>query len=126
MAVQVLNDKVETFDTTPVNVTLQSDDGTRNVLFSAYTCPRQITEKKSVMDWRRYQSRWPHLRVCSFREPAKDLIVDVLIGLDLVDLHYWRCDVKGGPGEPMGRLGPLSWSVIGSPELVSTEKIVAF
>ena len=121
VAVQVLNDIVETLDAMPVNATLQSD-GTKNVPFSAYTCPRQITGKYRFVDWRRYQSRWPNLQLCSFPEPAKDLIVDVLIGQDLMDLHYSRCDVKGGPGEPMARLGPLGWSCIGSPELISTEK----
>ncbi len=105
--VQVLNDSVETFDSMPVDVSLESCDGNVEVQFSVFTCPRQITGKYRVVDWRRHQKRWPHLQVCNFPEVAADPIVDVLIGQDHIDLHYSRCDVKGHPGEPIARLGPL-------------------
>lgn len=42
--------------------------------------------------------------------------MDVVIGQDQVELHYARCDVKGEPGEPIARLGPLGWSCTGNPE----------
>ena len=45
VAVQVLNDNVETFDSMPVDVSLESCDGNVNVQLSVFTCPRQITEK---------------------------------------------------------------------------------
>ena len=101
VAVQVLNDNVETFDSMPVDVSLESCDGNVDVQFSVFTCPRQITGKYSVVDWRRRQKRWPHLQVCNFPEATADSIVDVLIGQDHIDLHYSRCDVKGHPGEPI-------------------------
>ena len=69
-----------------------------------------------MVEWKRHQASWPHLQVCNFPETAFDLVVDVLIGQDHIDLHYSRCDVKGKPGEPMARLGPLGWSCIGYPE----------
>ena len=108
--VEVLNESVETFDS------IESCDGNVKCSFSAFTCPRQITGKYRVVDWRRHQTRWPHLQVCNFPEVARDPVVDVLIGQDHIDLHYSRCDVKGLSGEPMARLGPLGWSCIGSPE----------
>ena len=54
--------------------------------------------------------------MCNFPETAFDPVVDVLIDQDHIDLHYSRCDVKGKPGEPIARLGPLGWSCIGYPE----------
>ncbi len=52
--VQVLNDSVETFDSMPVDVSLESCDGNVEVQFSVFTCPRQITGKYRVVDWRRH------------------------------------------------------------------------
>ena len=115
VVVQTLNENVETFDSMPVKVTLESTDGNHSILFSAYTCPRQITGKYRVVDWDHYQSSWPHLQVCKFPTVPDDPIVDVLIGQDHIDLHHSQCDVKGAPGEPIARLGPLGWSCIGSP-----------
>ena len=57
------------------------------------------------------------MQVCSFPEAAADSIVDVLIGQDHINLHYSRCDVKGHPGEPIARLGPLGWTCIGHPDV---------
>ncbi len=121
--VQVLNDSVETFDSMPVDVSLESCDGNVEVQFSVFTCPRQITGKYRVVHWRRHQKRWPHLQVCNFPEVAADTIVDVLIGQDHIDLHYSRCDVKGHPGEPIARLGPLGWTCIGHPELKGSTSV---
>ena len=50
VTVPVLNNAVETFDAMLVNVILESDDGTKNIPFSAYTCPRQITGNYRVVD----------------------------------------------------------------------------
>ena len=107
VAVQVVNNKVETFDSMPVKLMLESSDGNVKTPFSAFTCPRQITGKYKVVEWKRHQASWPHLQVCNFPETAFDPVVDVLIGQDYIDLHYSRCDVKGKPGEPIARLGPL-------------------
>ncbi|XP_028407849.1 uncharacterized protein LOC114530429 [Dendronephthya gigantea] len=116
VTVQVLNENIETFDTMPVDLVLESSDGSVQVSFRPFTCPRKITGSYKVVDWRGYQNRWPHLEVCNFPKATKDPLVDVLIGQDQVDLHYARCDVKGKPGEPIARLGPLGWSCIGNPE----------
>ena len=116
VAVQVLDDSVETFDSMPVEVSLESCDGNVEVRFNMLTCPHQITGKYNVIDWRHYQKRWRHLQVCNFPEAVADSIVDVLIGQDHIDLHYSRCDVKGQLGETIVRLGQLGWTCIGHPE----------
>ncbi|XP_028418888.1 uncharacterized protein LOC114544441 [Dendronephthya gigantea] len=116
VTVKVLNENIETFDTMPVDLVLESSDGSVQVSFRPFTCPRKITGSYKVVDWRGYQNRWLHLEVCNFPKATKDPLVDVLIGQDQVDLHYARCDVKGKPGEPIARLGPFGWSCIGNPE----------
>lgn len=44
VTVQVLNESIETFDTMPVEVVLESSDGSVQVPFKALTCPRQRLE----------------------------------------------------------------------------------
>lgn len=116
VSVNVLNEKVERFDSMPVDSSLESCDRNVNLPFKALTCPRRVTGNYKIVDWQKYQSRWPHLSVCKFPDAAADLIVDVLIGQDQIDLHFSRCDVKGNPGEPIARLGPLGWSCVGHPD----------
>ena len=41
----------------------------------------------------------------------------MLIGIDYAELHFSIRDVRGQPGEPVGRLTPLGWTCIGSPKL---------
>ena len=52
-----------------------------------------------------------------------DPIVDLLIGQDQIDLHFAKVDVRGKPGEPIARLGPLGWSCVGCPEGNASTKI---
>ena len=84
--------------------------------FKALPCPRRVTGNYKAVDWSKFQDRWPHLRVCKFPDPPADPIVDVLIGQDHIDLHFSKCDVRGNPGEPIARLGPLGWSCVGPPD----------
>ena len=77
VTVQVLNDSIETFDTMPVDLVLESSDGNVEIPFKAFTCPRQITGNYKVVDWKRHQQRWPHLQVCNFPEATVDPLVDV-------------------------------------------------
>ena len=43
----------------------------------------------------------------SFPSLGRRPIIDMLIGLDLSDLHYSLKEVKGNPGEPIARLTNL-------------------
>ena len=116
VTVNVLNETVQTFDSMTVQMTLESCDGNVKTTFEALTCPRRVTGSYKAVDWSKCQDRWPHLRVCKFPEAAPDPIVDLLIGQDQIDLHFAKVDVRGKPGEPIARLGPLGWSCVGCPE----------
>ena len=91
----------------PVSFNLESCDGNVKIPFQALTCSRRVTGTYKIVDWQRYQGRWHHLSVCKFPDPAADPVVDLLIGQDQINLHFSKCDVKGDPGEPVARLGPL-------------------
>ena len=106
----------------PVSLTLESCDGNVKIPFQALTCPRRVTGTYKIVDWQRYQSKWPHLSVCKLSDPAADPMVNLLIGQDQIDLHFSKCDVKGDPGKPVARLGPLGWSCIGHPDRITIAK----
>ena len=67
------------------------------------------------MDWNQHQKEWPHLRQCDFPTPAKDGLVDLLIGIDNPELHFSIIDFQGPQGGPVARRGPLGWTCIGPP-----------
>lgn len=96
-----------------VRVSPESCDGNVKTTFEALTCPRRLTGSYKAVDWSKFQDRWPNLRVCKFTEPASDPVFDLLIGQDQIDLHFTKVDVRGKPGEPIARLGPLGWSCVG-------------
>ena len=119
VTVNVLNGQVETFETRPVNVELQSVDGNASVSVSAYTANR-VTGSMTVVDWNKYKIQWHHLKNVSFQLSTTRPIVVILIGLDCADLHYALKEIRGNPGVPVARLTPLGWTCIGNPEPVST------
>ena len=67
-------------------------------------------------DWSVSKERREHLRRCDFANPAKDGMVDLLIGTDNADLPYSTTDIRGKPGAPFARLDPLGWTCIGTPD----------
>ena len=113
--VHVLNNSVETFQTMPLMIEVESVNGQFNKRISVKTCPRNVTGGYKVEDWQANQGKWPHLSQCDFPSPAKDGLVDLLIGVDNADLHYSFVDVRGQAGEPVARLGPLGWTCVGRP-----------
>ena len=114
--VHVLNNSVETFQAMPLTIEIEGVSGQFNKKICVKTCPRNVTGGYKVEDWRVNQGRWPHLSQCDFPSPAKDGLVDLLIGVDNADLHYSFADVRGRAGEPVARLGPLGWTCIGCPD----------
>ena len=114
ISVNVLNGQIETLETKPVNVELQSADGKVSVKVNAYTANR-VTGDMNVIDWNENHMKCPHLRSIKFPLNAKKPIVDVLLGLDCLDLHCAIEEVRGQPGEPVARLTPLGWTCIGNP-----------
>ena len=114
--VHVLNNSVETFQTMPLRITIESVNGQLTKEIEVKTCPRSVTGSYQVENWRERKVRWPHLVQCDFPLPAKDGVVDLLIGVDYADLHYSFIDIRGNVGEPVARLGPLGWTCIGPPD----------
>lgn len=53
-------------------------------------CPKEVTGNYLVANWSKFQNNWPHLSDCSFSIPAKDGLVDILIGVDNPELHILR------------------------------------
>ena len=109
--VNVLNGQVETFETTPVECILESLCG-KSFKITALTTNR-VTGNMRVTDWSTCVDRWPHLKGIAFQQLGSRPIVDLLIGLDSVDLHYSFKDIKGEPGQPIARLTPLGWTCVG-------------
>lgn len=114
--VHVLDNEVATFQSMPVNATIERVDGQFSNEISVKTSPRRGTGNCKVEDWNKSKPKWAHLKECEFAKPAKDGIVDLLIGIDNADLHYSRADIRGEGGGPIARLGPLWWTCIRSPD----------
>ena len=114
--VHVLNNSVETFQTMPLSIEIESVNGQFAKEIEVKTCPHSVTGSYRVEDWTASQGKWPHLAQCVFPLPAKDGLVDLLIGVDNTDLHYSFVDVRGRVGEPIARLGPLGWTCVGCPD----------
>ena len=112
--VNVLNGQIETFETKPVDVTLQSVAGNVSMKINAYTV-NKVTGNMPVVDWNRYKQQWPHLRNIDFPSSSRRPIVDVLIGPDCADLLYSIEESRGNPGDPIARLTLLGWTCVGCP-----------
>ena len=116
VTVNVLNNEVETFQSMPLEVTVESLDGEFSGDIKVKTCPQRVTGNYKAENWKQSRERWPHLKECDFPEPAQDGLVNLTIGVDNDELHYSRADVRDKEGGPVARLGPLGWTCIGSPE----------
>ena len=122
VTVNVLNGQIETFGTKPVSSELLSVDRKVNMNVTTYTANR-VTGDMPVIHWNEYSSKWPYLRKIDFPVPAKKPVVDVLIGLDCLDLHCATEEVRGRPGEPVARLTSLGWTCIGNPYASETPRL---
>ena len=69
--VHVLNNEIETFQSMPVNVTIESVDGQFRKSIDVKTCPRKVTGSYKMEDWRESKTSWNHLNECDFPEPAE-------------------------------------------------------
>ena len=114
--VLVLNNSVETFQTMPLKIEIESVNGQFTKEIEVKTCPRSVTGNYQGENWGASRDKWPLLARCDFASPAKDGLVDLLIDVDTANLHYSFVDVRGKVGEPVARLGPLGWTCIGPPD----------
>ena len=99
-----------------MQVEVESVDGQFSKTVNVQTCPKEVTGNYRVLDWPKFKSDWPHLCQCSFPTPAKDGVVDVLLGVDNPGMHFSMVDFHGDDGGPVARLGPLGWTFIGPPK----------
>ena len=74
---------------------------------------RHVTGNMRVVNWAQKGKQWPHLADVKFPSTGKRPIVDMLIGIDLSDLHCALKEIRGAPGEPVARLTPLGWTCVG-------------
>ena len=112
--VYVFNDTVETFQSMPIKIEIESVDGRFSKEISAKTCPQKVTGNYRVVNWNDHQNKWLKLTQCNFPKPANDRLVDLLIGIDNAELRYSHVDLRGKNGGPIARLEPLGWSCIGA------------
>ena len=74
--------------------------------------------------WEHVAEKYQHLHGVSLSEHC-DKRVDMIIGLDNPSLHVSMEERVGNSGEPLARLTPLGWSIIGPVELsVPSSKFV--
>eukprot|EP00795_Rhopilema_esculentum_P003689 gene3689-14952_t len=69
-----------------------------------------------VIQWSHLADKWPHLKHIDFPDTGLRPIVDLLIGIDYLDMHYSYEEVRGQEGEPIARRTPLGWTCVGCPE----------
>ena len=110
-SVSVVNGSVETFDAARVGFEVESLDGKTILSMKAYTSDR-VTGDMEVVDWQQQADRWKHLRSIPFPELSSRPGVALLIGVNCMDAHTSRHDIKGANGEPIARLTPLGWSCV--------------
>ena len=109
----VLNGRVEAFETMPVEPEVESVDGQFTRKISALTIER-VTGSLRIIDCRKESNKWKCLQGIAFpKQSTACPIVDILIGIDCLDSHYSCEDVQGFPGDPTARRTPLGWTCIG-------------
>ena len=120
--VSLLNGKLETFETSPVECVIESLDGKSCSRVTAFMANR-VTGNIKVTDWNTCAKMWPHLKGLPFYKLGSTSTVDVLIDLHYSDLHFSVKDIWGIPGESVPRLTPLGWTCVGPMEGQSQDDI---
>ena len=64
VTVNVLNNEVETFQSMPLDVTIESLDGQFSKDIKVKTCPKKVTGNYKVENWKQIKNRWSHLKEC--------------------------------------------------------------
>lgn len=74
---------------------------------------QDLCSKVKVIDWRKLQENYEHLRNIPFPEMSDSSTVDILIGSNYPELGLSLDERHGKSGEPIARLTPLGWSCVG-------------
>ncbi|KAK2152118.1 hypothetical protein LSH36_339g03026 [Paralvinella palmiformis] len=62
-----------------------------------------------VINWNEHKN---NLKKTQFSQKGPRSILDILIGVNQADLHYYLRDIREQPGEPIAKLTPLGWTSI--------------
>ncbi|XP_052820245.1 uncharacterized protein LOC128246077 [Mya arenaria] len=84
--VNVINGKTERFDTMEANFTLLDTSKNFEIEMTVQTT-KNVTGRLQAIDWNRNAKKWSHLQGINFPRIGKRSKVDLLIGLDYVELH---------------------------------------
>ena len=90
---------------------MRSLDGNLSKDVTAYTV-KDVTGNLQAIPWEQIKRKWSYLAKISF-PIIKSLQVDMLIGLDYLELPQSIQEVCGPFGEPIARLIPLGWTCTG-------------
>ena len=107
--VRLLNDQTASLRSQSVQFGLKSCDGRVKKTVTAQTMKRIID--MHAVNWV-VEKKWPHLININFPLLGRHPIIDMLLGMDLADLHCLLKEVKRNPGEPITRLTPLEWALV--------------
>ena len=93
-----------------VPLVVGSADSSVEQPLTAWVLP-EVTSMSSI-DTQPLQKKWPHLADICIPSSGTSKI-DMLIGLDAIDMHHVLEERRGGANEPIGRRVPLGWIVMG-------------
>ena len=95
-----------------VSFQISNLDGSYTRDISAATT-HNVTGTLRPVDWKGIGKDWSHLRNIQFPTLATTRKVDMIIGVEHLELIRSLREVSGKPGEPIARLTPLGWTAIG-------------
>ena len=95
-----------------VKVTLESVEGGLTADFDAWVMPT-VTGTVAPVPWRERADKWRHLQDLPFAKVEVGDEIDLLIGLNAIDLHSVLDERHGEPGDPIARKTPLGWVCFG-------------
>ena len=98
--VNVLNGQCKSFQTMPVEFGVESVNGDVDIGVKALTAKR-VTGNMKVIEWSQHADKWPHLKYIDLPDTGLRPIVDLLIGIDYLDLHCSYTEARGQEGEPI-------------------------
>ena len=114
--VHVLNGDFKSFQTMRVKFGLESVNGDVDIRVLKALTAKKVTGNMKFIQWSQNAHKWPQLKHIHFSGTGLRPIVDLLIGIDYLDLHCSYKEVRGQEGEPIARRTPLGWTCVGRPE----------
>ncbi|XP_065677463.1 uncharacterized protein LOC124808610 [Hydra vulgaris] len=113
VTLNMINGKIDSFETMPVEFQLESLDGETKITVEAFTV-NNVTGNLKAVNWANMSKSWKHLRKIEFPNIGPKPKIDILIGVDYAELHCAIKEVKRGFNEPVAGLTPLGWTCVGS------------